>query len=252
MKPAPWAWTSALVAPEWQWALKDLVLAVPMWEGQSQSVFDVVNSVLYPITGGGWLSDGRGVAQNFSNGAHGISLGSPTYLNLLDPLTFIYAGQMDMVSGTRHITGFYESGGAFAGWAAAVRAAGDTMQFWEGTAWRDSLIAVSGGFQVLGYTHTGSTVEFYQDGVNVASIGASAIDSYTGVKTLFVQSDFTDSIRDIASVCYIWKRTLTDTEHAQIAKDPYGPLRMIGDVGVVIIPAVAGVVGLPWIRRRRR
>lgn len=238
LKPAHWGFNAGLVAPKWQWVWRDLVLAVPLWEGGGNNVFDVVNRQLHPVdfAAGSWSTDERGIALDFPNANDNIDLGSPSYLNLTDPLTVVYAGTSNLTSGsTRHITGFYQSGGAFPGWAAVIRSASDTMQFWDGNTWRNSNVAVSGGFQVLGYTHTGPTIEFYIDGVNVFSdTGAVfAISSFTGTKVLFNQSNKVNALRAKASAFFLWKRILTDAEHSQIAKDPYGPFRMRDDVGVV-------------------
>ncbi len=255
MKPAPWAWTPALVAPEWQWALKDLVLAFHLSEGGGSTVFDVVHRESHPAAGT-WDRDERGISFKVDASTDNINLGAPSYLEIVDPLTFIYAGDLTLRGTTRHAAGFFDQSSPFTGWGASIRNATDRMEFWDGSGFVTAPAApLSAGFQVLGYTHNSTTLEFYRDGINVASPSVGALTAFTGgTKRLLGRSDDAASLRAEASILYLWERALTDTEHAQIARDPYGPLRMRDDVGVVITVAEAVAAGfiLPWVRRRRR
>jgi len=113
--------------------------------------------------------------------------------------------------GGSNIFGFYNSGD-FVGWG--IRIAGNNLNFWDGTSWKNPSIVVSNNIWKNVCVVISSTylLSFYIDGILTNSLQGATIGSYTGNKVLGSRSDGAGPMIGAIAQTQIYNRALSAAE----------------------------------------
>ena len=248
-KPRKWNVNPGLVAPEWRWFFRGLVVVYPMWEGVGDTFFSTNNDHSATFSAGTpvW-SHSSGLEIDFS-GASAAAQSTDSSLTQFASATqvgwtiycratsYILTGGSTAMRGptgaTGHILYPFDtlSGNGF-----RVHAAGTNVVNENGAALADGKNHLFTYSQFTSTDHRG-----FVDGVQVdsSSTSASFLSDADRLNIGAWRGDGNQSFHGQISYVALHNRPLTLREHAQLARDPFGPFRMDDEVGPVIGLSVA-------------
>jgi len=119
-----------------------------------------------------------------------------------------------------HMFGFYVSSSPFNGWALACSfnpVNSGTLNFWDGTAWRNSGINISDSLlrYITVTINNTDLISFYINGVFNISVQGSNIPLYVGNKTIGSRSDGLTPLKGNIYNTQLYNRVLSSTEILQ-------------------------------------
>jgi hypothetical protein len=119
-----------------------------------------------------------------------------------------------------HMFGFYVSSSPFNGWALACSfnpVNSGTLNFWDGTAWRNSGINISDSLlrYITVTINNTNLISFYINGVFNISVQGSNIPLYVGNKTIGSRSDGLTPLKGNIYNTQLYNRALSATEILQ-------------------------------------
>jgi hypothetical protein len=119
-----------------------------------------------------------------------------------------------------HMFGFYVSSSPFNGWALACSfnpVNSGTLNFWDGTAWRNSGINISDSLlrYITVTINNTNLISFYINGVFNISVQGSNIPLYVGNKTIGSRSDGLTPLKGNIYNTQLYNRVLSATEILQ-------------------------------------
>jgi len=119
-----------------------------------------------------------------------------------------------------HMFGFYVSSSPFNGWALACSfnpVNSGTLNFWDGTAWRNSGINISDSLlrYITVTINNTNLISFYINGVFNISVQGSNIPLYVGNKTIGSRSDGLTPLKGNIYNTQLYNRDLSATEILQ-------------------------------------
>ncbi len=239
-KPPRWSLDQSLVAPEWEWFFRGLVVAYPMWEGAGDTFFSGSNDFSATFSAGTpvWSHSPEGSEIDFS--------GASAAAQSLDArlAQFSLASQIGWTIYCRATT-YITTGGSTA-IRSATGATGHILYPFDDFS-GDGFRVHAGGADVInentaaladGKNHLFTYSQFtstdhrgFVDGVQVGSSSTekTLIDNTDRLNIGAWKGDGNQSFHGQISYVVLHNRPLTLMEHAQLSRDPFGPFRMVGN-----------------------
>jgi len=241
-KPAKWAFDKGHVASEWQDIARDLIYAVPFWEGGGEAleIVNGVQSTREDIVNVSWVGTDKGPAVKSAGGASDrINLGPlPLLEGLLAHSIVIYIERL--ADGIQdRILGSNSTDYILTWWS-------DDKFYWDvaNTSQRATTGAISAGRYVIALINDGSASlnrKIYIDGIFQAEV--TDPDTVPSGGFPYYLFDSSVNIRVFAGTIYsfmAWNRALTLPEIKKLARDPFGPFRMDEDIEWLAVAAAGG------------
>jgi len=240
-KPARWGFDKGLADPKWDWFWRSNPTVFPFWEGAGSSKA-VVEPRLATPSASPWIASAAGLAIDMNDDGDKIVLDPVFDFSAWDKFSCFIAIDVDS----------YE-GGNPAFWRTAAGATGNTFFItngggglwvrWGGTDTAKTTTTLGTGQKFFGFSTKSGDTSAFLDGKNIGSSanaytwpgGSSATISFLGWQT-----SGAERVDGKYQLIVFAEDHWTDTQHALLAADPFGPFRMIDEVGVV-----AGVAGAP-------
>lgn len=263
-KPAFWALTPGLVDPIWNWFWgPTLSSAGIIWAGGGNPYDFVSKKFTTLISAAEWKADHRGLAIELNDASrNGETIELTGRSGMLDGLTTftyaIYFRWIGSASGNEDSLGIHWSDmqGVFASKRILVRYDSNNKQldFFTHTG-VDQGFAASADLSdalphtcVFRYDIGTANKTIWLDGIKIGSTTQSgALTSTADARhpEVFGGHLVTQGVSDSPRIeGYSWvfdERPWTDAEIVQWSRDPFGPFRMLDEVGVVVVPAVGGI-----------
>lgn len=270
-KPAMWAVTPGLIAPEWQWFWRDAVFVAPLWEGGGSprdiSINQDSQNLIGTLSGNAaWAGTARGIGIDFAAGASDrVDFGT---VNMVGPkgagANAFTVEVLARVDGTSADQGIFANGNLSASstnwfmfWdkAATVSGRTDTVTFGVVNLSGSGLSRVEGSTNLLTageithligqFRQTPETLKLFKNGVldqeDTALNGVNPSD--TLIKTLQIgAADGAIELDGAVLLAVVYWKILNETEILQRARDPFGPFRMVDEARVVY--ALAGAASM--------
>ena len=221
IKPGRWAVSLAEIDPQYLGLWRDLILAVPLWEG-SGVPYDIITSkgadigsaLTWAVGEGGMGVDTRSVANRMAwDGVHNFATNEAASI-------FVYASFADNTA--TKLTLGADDFGSYIGLVVDALGVDDWLYggnddsvAWDGDGLTQRVTASYDGDRVLivsnGKVHTDTT-------------GVSRTTDSDAVVLSSAQTDQTSAV-GLFYVLYVWKRGLTLQEARLLDADPFGPIR---------------------------
>mgnify|MGYP001613687923 CR=1 FL=1 len=257
-KPPRWHVDVQAVHPSWRWAWRNLVVALPMWEGTGRNIFDASPSqnhaLAYISAPPQWVATPVGTALRFSGvaaaGTTNTMVQTRKNIVLQGPRTYLFYVKINRVANTGRLFTEVRNHTSFDGVDVQVSTTGTVrFSYWSADIARLDISSSSindGKWHLVVCTWTGDTRsnggKIYLDGrLNVE--GASSLADQgardSPVDSLGAQEDATSSNQpgatlngDMADFRH-WNVVLTDQQIARIARDVFGAYRTSEEARVV-------------------
>lgn len=253
-KPNPWNVQRRYIAPEWQWAWEEPVLASAFWSG-SGPIRDVVRGRTAPLTSATWASGKYG--QEFLTDAQDEHAVFPhdDGLAISNPHTVAYLGRIDQINNFGHrvskwqhfvIRHWSSAQSGNTGWSYSLWDGGSEVTFSTGTEG-----TVGDWYLVFGWWD-GSTAFIESHNLNDGTVlsnsaSVSTMDSNTNDLWLHeYQGDLSNAqVFGAGGMLWVSETTLTSEQRRQFARDLFGPFRPAQQV-IVSVPSggVSQTVGI--------
>ncbi len=244
-KPARWALTRGLVASGWEFVFDRNIMFVPFWEGQGnpRDLYDGE-----PLTPVGTATWGRGIA--------GFGILTPAHDDAWQVSRDIFGGLGTFTivvavdkQGTAHN---FDS--PFGGWSSpdfhllwrtensvpsGIRVIANLSGGWADFTSATDLI--NDGLVILAIRFDGTTLNLFQNGIKDANSDTSSGTMPSVPASFFGDSGAGSSQNNWSGILYYGlacSYAWTDAQIAKLARDPFGPFRMVDDISVIITDAV--------------
>ena len=232
-----------LVAPEWQWAWKGLVLAVPLWEGGGapkdfsprQQVIETPDSTFT------WVGGEYGLALSQSGSdSNGLQITGAAQ-SLIDlPTTYNFTVEIwakrDSALASKCAFGWTGTDDLMIYPNDATVGSGGVRVFWRdvgGNLINESGPDLSGQWhQTVFLSRASNNHQAYRDGVSVGtSASTGTAGPFTGITIGAFGDVTTQPLTGDLLLVRVWDRVLSVTEIAALARDPFGPFRAVDPWG---------------------
>lgn len=247
VKPAQWPLTPALVDPKWGWIHKHATRLLPFWGGGGvpRDYSSNKATITQSGTAASWGAGVRGSVFDFTGVTTKLDLGNAVdVLPSTDRGTFLFVRRLtDQL--LRNATSFGSENIAiddrvacFLPWSSG----GGTYFFdWgnpnvDGRAEKTGIGKDSGPVETIAFVAGPAGLRGFQNGIVIASNTVAAMRSHGTTEHFFINGGIDDG--DLQEVLFfaVLDYEATDQEIAQWHDDPFGSIRMLDEVGAVILP----------------
>lgn len=243
VKPQRWNVNAALIAPKWRSLWHGLKVAYPFWEGGGTVLHSVI-SHRHDSTGVAgdptWEATRYGVAMRFDSND---SVSIPNFA--VPPAgTVFFMALVDNLTSNRRPWGSSDRFESF--WSTAGTLTNDCWQAGTDNTRSNTSTVTTNLWYKFGMTWDSTsgvdgTQRIYTDGVELGSyLARGPADDDPGTNTLSIgKRTGSDNFSGLLNCWYMWDRRLRDTEQLQLARDPWGFLRMSRPMSASVIAAAA-------------
>ncbi len=266
-KPPRWGFQAGLVAPEWRWFYDGGgVISSPLWdmgEGAQNLVSNGVDGTFQGTPS--WVASLDGPALDFDGSTDYVTFGdidlSTDELSIIVRVKFPsltsderIIAQWGTSAATTAFILWMDTGGSGDGYAFQVKQSSGASE----TVGVNDVNAIANTWQTVIATYNTLEMSVWVDGVQGQSINPTLpniTDSANNIELGRLAISSPQFMQGQCSLCVVRNKSLTVSQIQQITRDPFGPVRMLDEVEMGVLPAAAVVVvtgGIQPIWRRRR
>ncbi len=258
LKPTMWGFDKGLVAPEWDWFWPAVKVALIQWEGAGKPFNYAARKFVTSMTADAtWVPSVFGMVINWPDAAtqaidvalaSDLELRNPSEISVVTRIrhTALASGDPEMYCSTRDAGNegwTFGQTDRFGSLPDQIMKLAFTLQ---GVAEYKSTVNVrANDWNSLGFSwRNNDAVRFFNNGQFLDSVATGGHNQPLSTTRLFVANFGNGTVpfsgfglNADQDYIYIFDRNLIDPEHAQLARDPFGPFRMEEDTPWLAIAA---------------